>query len=204
MGTTLQTEYGPILLEFQDHRTAYVLAGNGRNGDGIDSGEPLELGTGTVSVRAHLRRDGDGWRVHGGGPYLHRRDSSRDATATMMAKVVAALTRATADYAATPEGAEALEAAGWAKRKAEAANRRGTAAELRKTAAALEAEAVELENGGEVVYIETHLTSGFRETTRHVRTAAGELTDTVPEPPTVYGSSRYLDPASVRDRREVD
>lgn len=198
---TIETARGTVTVWYQDHRTAYVRAGL----DGEVSTGPLYVGKQALTLRAHFTRNAEGqWTCKQ--PFVSRAGEvfGPDPTRRMTEQVVSAVAVALAEHAETSEGMAGLDSAGWDRRIAEAGERNATAAALREIADKLDADADALREGGNVVYIETHLTSGFKETTRHVRDADGNLRAAVAELPTISGTGRYLNPEHMREQREID
>jgi N-acetylmuramic acid 6-phosphate (MurNAc-6-P) etherase len=201
----LTTDVGIVDVTVQNGRTFYVRAGlaDEKLLDGTTA--PLDLGRGVaVTFRAHFKLQPDG-AVKCDQPFLHRVDQGRDKDPTrkMIDRAISAIGEKLTEHAKTPEGRAALAAAQRDVNERNADQRDKLAAELQRVAAHLELEAVALRAGGRLTYRERRLTSGYSEQIQRVERHDGTLMDVCPEPPTVYGSSRY--PAhGIRSETETD
>lgn len=183
---TLDTSIGRISAWAQNGRTFLV-----RVGDGNDL-QPLKLGRGVeITVHAHFKhRTGRGWCVWS--PSYRRTDQGRGkgTTTSQDQRASEIIAEALGEFAGSPAGRAMLAVAQLEASSAEAAERTALAAKLRQVADHLDAEALALTRGGRVSY-RRHQINGSDLHVQQIELSDGTLMSPCPEPPTIYGTSRY-------------
>lgn len=190
---TLDTAAGRVDVWVQDARTLYVRAGLTDATLLEEAREPLDAGRGAlVSFRGHFTLGDDG-TVSCAQPFVHRVDQARDRepTRAMINRVRDAISVALTGLGATPEEARMLAEAQRDVNDADAVERVALAAQLRRIADHLDREARELRAGGVKRNRRRTLSSGLTERVVRVQRPDGTFMDVCPEPPTIYGASRY-------------
>lgn len=182
----LDTRIGRIDAWAQDGRTFLVRVGDG------NELPPLDLGRGiTITVHAHFKhRPGKGWCAWS--PSYRRTDQGRgkDLTHAQSRRASETIAERLGEFAETPEGRALLTIAQLEASTGEAAKRAGIAAELRAVADHLDAEALALTRGGRVSR-RRHQLNGSDMRVDQIELSDGSLMKPCPEPPAVYGASRY-------------
>lgn len=203
----LTTDVGTVDALVQDERTVYVRAGLDERDVHPDARSPLDVGRGAqLSFRGHFRLDqAKGWRC--AQPFAHRVDQRRDRepTPAMVKRCCEQIAAALGlELSSTDDGRELLHRAGRAKAEAAAVERVAAAHALRLVADHLDAEARELRAGGRVSYRRVSFHNrGMDERLTQIVRADGTLMDPPPEPPTVYGSTRFA-LTNVKTNEEID
>lgn len=201
----LTTDVGTVDVTVHDGRTFYVRAATEDRGELDSAVAPLDAGRGElVSFRGHFRyQDGAATCEK---PFVHRVDQQRgkDPTANMTERVTNAIAATLIAYAESPAGQAALTAAQQEINWKNADERTALAHELRRIVSHLDAEAAALRTGGRLTYRTRSLSNGFTEKVQRVVRADGAVMGICPEPPTIYGSSRYPGDQYVRSETETD
>jgi hypothetical protein len=183
----LDTAIGRIDAWAQDGRTFLVRVGDGNELD------PLDLGRGiTITVHAHFKhKPGKGWCVWS--PTYQRTDQrrDRDLTTAQARRASETIAEALGEFAGSPAGLAMLAVAQLESSSSAAAERTALALKLREVADHLDREAVALTRGGRVSYRNHELANGMTAKVQQIELSDGSLMSPCPEPPTVYGASRY-------------